>query len=55
LSGDGRVLQEPNLVPEAGADPVPFNYDWSGNYYRLAYETPGPEISIYSLNGEGCA
>jgi Dolichyl-phosphate-mannose-protein mannosyltransferase len=37
-----------------GADPVPFNFDWSGNYYPLAYATPGPEIDIYRLNGKGC-
>jgi hypothetical protein len=36
------------------ADPVPFNFDWSGNYYPLAYERPGPEIDIYRLNGKSC-
>lgn len=38
-----------------GAEPVPFNFDWSHNYYPLAYATPGPEIDIYQLSGEGCA
>ncbi len=26
----------------AGSGPVPFNFDWSFDYYPLAYERPGP-------------
>lgn len=32
---------------ERGA--VPFSFDYSFNYYPLAYERPGPEITIYKL------
>lgn len=29
---------------------VEFSFDWSFTYFPLAYERPGPEISIYRLN-----
>ena len=32
-----------------GADPVPFNFDLSYNYYPGAYERPGPTVRIYRL------
>lgn len=38
-----------------GAGPVPFGFDWSFDYYPLAYERPGPSITIYRLRGGGCA
>lgn len=33
-----------------GADPVPFNFDLSFNYYPTAYERPGPDVKIYRLD-----
>lgn len=33
-----------------GADPVPFNFDLSYNYYPSAYERPGPDVRIYRLD-----
>ena len=39
----------------AGAGPVPFNFDWSFDYYPLAYARPGPEMTIYRLRGGACA
>lgn len=38
----------------AGVKPVPFNFDWSFDYYPGAYERPGPEIWIYRLDGGLC-
>jgi hypothetical protein len=38
-----------------GARGVPFNFDWSFDYYPRAYERPGPEIAIYRLRGPRCA
>lgn len=38
-----------------GAGPVPFGFDWSFDYYPLAYERPGPSITIYRLRGGRCA
>lgn len=38
-----------------GATAPRFNFDWSFDYYPLAYERPGPEIAIYQLSGGGCS
>ncbi|MTD43493.1 phospholipid carrier-dependent glycosyltransferase [Conexibacter sp. W3-3-2] len=38
-----------------GADPVDFNFDWSFQYYPLAYHRPGPLIRVYRLTGGRCA
>jgi len=40
---------------KAGAEVVPFNFDWSINYYPLAYERPGPEIDVYRLRDKNCS
>ena len=37
-----------------GASPVPFNFDWSFDYYPLAYERPGPVMTIYHLDRKAC-
>lgn len=34
---------------------VGFSFDWSFDYYPLAYERPGPEVDIYRLRGGRCA
>lgn len=39
---------------DAGADPPRFNFDWSFDYYPLAYARPGPEIVVHRLRGGGC-
>jgi 4-amino-4-deoxy-L-arabinose transferase-like glycosyltransferase len=38
----------------AGAAPVPFGFDWSFDYYPLAYERPGPLVTVYHLHGGRC-
>ena len=38
-----------------GEGPVAFNFDWAFNYYPLAYNRPGPTMTIYRLDGGGCA
>jgi 4-amino-4-deoxy-L-arabinose transferase-like glycosyltransferase len=38
-----------------GAEPVKFNFDWSFDFYPLAYARPGPEITIYRLREGRCA
>ncbi len=38
-----------------GEGPVPFNFDWTFNYYPLAYNRPGPVMTIYRLQGGRCA
>jgi hypothetical protein len=38
----------------SGQGPVAFNFDWSFDYYPLAYSRPGPLMSVYHLHGGGC-
>lgn len=33
---------------------VRFSFDWSFDYYPLAYERPGPEVFVYRLGGKRC-
>jgi len=39
---------------DKGAEPVRFNFDWSFNFYPLAYHRPGPEMTVYRLRGGAC-
>jgi 4-amino-4-deoxy-L-arabinose transferase-like glycosyltransferase len=34
---------------------VSFSFDWSFDYYPLAYVRPGPEVTVYRLRGGRCA
>jgi hypothetical protein len=38
-----------------GHGPVAFNFDWTFDYYPLAYRRPGPVMTIYRLRGGACA
>jgi hypothetical protein len=38
-----------------GAPAVAFNFDWSFDYYPLAYTRPGPVVTIWRLHGGACA
>jgi hypothetical protein len=38
-----------------GAGPVGFNFDWSFDFYPLAYYRPGPLMTVYRLRGGKCA
>ncbi|TMK39725.1 MAG: glycosyltransferase family 39 protein [Actinobacteria bacterium] len=33
---------------------VPFNFDFTFDYYPLAYHRPGPVMTVYRLTGGGC-
>jgi hypothetical protein len=33
---------------------VKFSFDWTFDYYPLAYQRPGPEMTIYRLHGGQC-
>jgi hypothetical protein len=37
-----------------GKGPVKFNFDWTFDYYPLAFERPGPEMTVYRLRGGSC-
>lgn len=50
-----RATQVARFDPyRPGADPPAFNFDWSFEYYPLAYARPGPEIAVYRLRGGRC-
>jgi Dolichyl-phosphate-mannose-protein mannosyltransferase len=53
LAQAGRPVFQARPYDE-GAGPVPFNFDWSFDYYPLAYRRPGPELTVYRLEGERC-
>jgi hypothetical protein len=38
----------------AGEGPVAFGFDWSFDYYPLAYARPGPSMTVYRLHGGRC-
>jgi hypothetical protein len=38
-----------------GDSPVGFGFDWTFDYYPLAYYRPGPEITVYRLGDGRCA
>ncbi len=37
-----------------GSAPVAFGFDWSFDYYPLAYQRPGPSMTVYRLHGGRC-
>jgi hypothetical protein len=37
-----------------GAGPVKFNFDWTFDYYPLAYDRPGPVMQVFRLKGGQC-
>jgi 4-amino-4-deoxy-L-arabinose transferase-like glycosyltransferase len=49
LERESQLLREFSPYDE-GADPVPFNFDLSYNYYPPEYERPGPTVRVYRLD-----
>jgi 4-amino-4-deoxy-L-arabinose transferase-like glycosyltransferase len=39
----------------SGSSPPGFNFDWSFDYYPLAFHRPGPEMTVYRLRNGRCA
>jgi hypothetical protein len=39
----------------SGTGSLPFNFDWSFDYYPIAYARPGPAITIWHLHAGACA
>ncbi len=53
LARQGEVVYRASPYGRANS-PVAFNFDWSFDYYPLAYERPGPQMTIYRLHGGRC-
>jgi hypothetical protein len=53
LEKDGRLMYESS--PYAKGSRSGFSFDWSFDYYPLAYERPGPLVKVYRLDGGRCA
>jgi 4-amino-4-deoxy-L-arabinose transferase-like glycosyltransferase len=47
-----RVLTVSPLA--GGSTDIPFNFDWSFDYYPADYVRPGPLVSVYHLSGGAC-
>jgi hypothetical protein len=54
LAREGRVVYQVSPYSH-GAGPVAFGFDWTFDYYPLAYYRPGPQITVYRLDGGRCA
>jgi 4-amino-4-deoxy-L-arabinose transferase-like glycosyltransferase len=54
LASQGEVAYRVSPYSQ-GRGPVAFDFDWSFDYYPLAYDRPGPEMTVYRLHGGGCA
>ncbi|HTY96201.1 MAG TPA: glycosyltransferase family 39 protein [Solirubrobacteraceae bacterium] len=53
LERDGEVVFRASPY-SSGAKPVKFDFDWSFDYYPLAYHRPGPVMTVYRLHGGLC-
>ena len=49
LESESRLVREFSPYDE-GAEPVPFNFDLSYNYYPPEYHRPGPTVRVYRLD-----
>ena len=54
LAAQGEVVYRASPYAR-GSAPVAFNFDWSFDYYPLAYHRPGPAMTVYRLHGGRCA
>jgi hypothetical protein len=53
LADQGRVVFRASPYARGHAA-VAFNFDWSFDYYPLAYDRPGPAMTVYQLHGGRC-
>jgi 4-amino-4-deoxy-L-arabinose transferase-like glycosyltransferase len=53
LARSGKVVYRASPYAR-GRGPVAFGFDWSFDYYPLAYDRPGPVMTVYRLHGGRC-
>jgi len=54
LARQGEVVYHVSPY-NSGTGHVAFNFDWTFDYYPLAFQRPGPEMTVYRLHGGRCA
>jgi 4-amino-4-deoxy-L-arabinose transferase-like glycosyltransferase len=55
LASPARARVALSVSPYArGTRPPSFGFDWSFDYYPLAYRNPGPQMTVYRLLGPRC-
>jgi hypothetical protein len=54
LAGQSEVAYRASPYSR-GSHPPAFNFDWTFDYYPLAYTRPGPEMTVYRLRSGRCA
>ena len=54
LERESRLAYEASPYAQ-GEGPVDFNFDWTFDFYPLAYHRPGPVMSVYRLTNDRCA
>jgi hypothetical protein len=54
LARDGEIVYRASPYGD-GESAVAFNFDWSFDYYPLAYHRPGPLMTVYRLHGGRCS
>jgi hypothetical protein len=59
LARQGEVVYHVSPYSSGKSSPgnsrVAFNFDWTFDYYPLAFHRPGPEMTVYRLRGGRCA
>ena len=53
LARQGEVVYHVSPY-NSGKEDVAFNFDWTFDYYPLAFHRPGPEMTVYRLHGGRC-
>ena len=53
LAQQGQVVYRASPYGR-GEGSVAFGFDWSFDYYPLAYHRPGPTMTVYRLHGGSC-
>jgi Dolichyl-phosphate-mannose-protein mannosyltransferase len=54
LARQAEIVYRVSPYNSAGKDDVTFNFDWTFDYYPLAFHRAGPEMTVYRLHGGGC-
>ena len=54
LAKDGTAVFKASPYAR-GTSSLPFNFDWSFDYYPVSYLRPGPVVTIWRLHGGACA